>query len=57
MPGKQLEYIHESVLLVKKNLTFVSTILTDRCKIPSDGVPISSSTLARDLGGITIWNP
>ena len=28
---------------------------SDRCKIPSEGVPIGSSTLARDLGGITIW--
>ena len=28
----------------------------DQCKIPSDGVPISSGTLAGDLGGITIWN-
>ena len=26
-----------------------------RCKILSDGVPISSGTLAKDLGGITIW--
>ena len=30
---------------------------SDRCKIPSDGVPIGSGTLARDLGGITTWNP
>ena len=30
---------------------------SDRCKIPSDGVPIGSGTLAGDLGGITIWNP
>ena len=26
------------------------------CKIPSDGVPIGSGSLAWDLGGITIWN-
>ena len=23
----------------------------------SDGVPIGSCTLAKDLGGLTIWNP
>ena len=30
---------------------------SDRCKIPSDGVPIGSCTLAGYLGGITVWNP
>ena len=30
---------------------------SDRSKIPSDGVPIGSGTLAGDLGGITIWTP
>ena len=29
----------------------------DWCKIPSDGVLISSGTLDGDLAGITIWNP
>ena len=30
---------------------------SDGCKTPSDGLPISSGTLAGDLGGITICNP
>ena len=30
---------------------------SDCCKIPSDGVPISSGTFVDDLGGIIIWNP
>ena len=42
---------------------FVSEVLStkpghsDWCKIPPDGLPISSGTLAGDLGGITIWTP
>ena len=30
---------------------------SDWCNIPLDGFPIGSGTLARDLGGITSWNP
>ena len=30
---------------------------SNRCKIPSDGVPIGSGTLAGDFRGITIWTP
>ena len=30
---------------------------SDRCKILSDGIPISHGTLYGDLGGITIFRP
>ena len=56
MPGKQLEYIHESVLLVKKKidicLNHIDVINNNR--IDAKYHQIGSSTLARDLGGITI---
>ena len=28
---------------------------SNRCKIPSDNVPIGSGTLTRELGGVNIW--